>query len=338
MNAVSINPGSLGRVLCIDDEPHVLRALQWLLQRDFEVHTCTTAGEALRLIRAHDFDVVISDQRMPEMCGVDLLRHVRRLAPRAMRILLTGYSDLDAMLKSVNESEVYRFVTKPWDVQALPKLVAEAARVAREVAPANDAEMAAELLPAPAGPETLLVIDDDPAIHALVEETVGGLLTVRHATDLATAVRILDAEPVAIIVSELGVNGRDATRLLRMAKSAHPEMLALVASGKRDADAVVKLINQGQVFRIVPKPVKPGFMKLVVESALRRHRQLALDPDIRRRFAVESAPTSEADSLYRDIVGAEAGTARGVPAAEAPATRHGLAETITAGFRRFFRI
>ena len=120
-----------GRVLCVDDEPHVLRALQWLLQKDFEIHTAASAQEALRLVGRHDFDVVVSDQRMPGVTGVEFLREVRKIAPRAMRILLTGYSDLDAMVRSVNESEVFRFITKPWDIRELPKLISEAAEIAR---------------------------------------------------------------------------------------------------------------------------------------------------------------------------------------------------------------
>ena len=95
-----------GRVLCVDDEPNVLRALHWLLQKDFDVSTATSGQEGLKLVRESSFDVVISDQRMPEMSGVDFLREVRAIAPRAMRILLTGYSDMQAILRSVNESEM----------------------------------------------------------------------------------------------------------------------------------------------------------------------------------------------------------------------------------------
>ena len=103
--------GRKGRVLCVDDEPHILRALQWLLKKEFEVVTATSAGEGMRLLQRHDFDVVISDQRMPGITGVEFLREVRKSSPRAVRILLTGYAELDAMVKSVNESEVFRFIT-----------------------------------------------------------------------------------------------------------------------------------------------------------------------------------------------------------------------------------
>ncbi len=325
-----MNTATKGRVLCIDDEPHVLRALQWLLQKDFEVHTCESAAEALRELRKHDFDVVVSDQRMPGITGVEFLRHVRKLAPRAMRILLTGYSDLDAMVKSVNESEVYRFITKPWDVRALPKLIAEAAQVARTEPIPVDAEQGDD--PAPCRdvttvalhpPASLLVIDDHPETHALVDGSMGAAVEVLHAYDLASALALLDSRPVAVIISEVAVAGMDATRLLRMMKANHPEIVSLVLSGQKDAETVMALINQGQVFRIIPKPAKAAFIKLIVDGALKRHRQLVATPSVTRRFAVEATAQAVADSLLKDIMAQSA--ARPVPPPPPPPARPALA-------------
>lgn len=309
-------------ILCIDDEPHVLRSLQWLLQKEFDVHTCESASEALRLLRQHDFDVVVSDQRMPGITGVEFLRHVRKLSPRAMRILLTGYSDLDAMVKSVNESEVYRFVTKPWDVRALPKLIAEAADVARSEPVPVDTETDGPAANDAQAREGLLVIDDNPELHAMIAQALGATVEVLHAYDLAEALTLLDSRPVSVIVSEVAVGGKDATRLLRMIKASHPEMVTLVVSGQKDAETVMALINQGQVFRIIPKPLKPAFIPLIVGAALKRHRQLVETPSVKRRFAVEATAPAVADSLYRDIMAKGAGTP--APGTAQPANRPAL--------------
>ena len=347
---------SKGCVLCIDDEPHVLRALQWLLKKDFEVHTCENAADALRLLRKHDFDVVVSDQRMPGITGVEFLRHVRKLAPRAMRILLTGYSDLDAMVSSINESEVYRFITKPWDVKGLPQLIADAAQVAREEAPppadATDLDMthAADAPPsgpaspslarvsaspapvavplaltspvavlplamaaAPSGTECVLVIDDSQETHAMAEQMLRGTAVVLHAFDLPAALDFLNSRKVSVIVSEVQVGGLDATRLLRMIRHKHPQIVTLVLSGKRDAEVVMALINQGQVFRIMPKPVKPAFVRLIVDAALKRHRELVAKHSMQRRFAVDETAPELAHSLLADVVKAAAPTATPAP-------------------------
>ena len=84
-------PTKKGLILCVDDEPNILRSLNWLLRKDFDVLTAPNGHEALALVRQNDFDVIISDQRMPGMTGVEFLREVSRVSPRAIRILLTGY-------------------------------------------------------------------------------------------------------------------------------------------------------------------------------------------------------------------------------------------------------
>lgn len=331
--------GGKKKVLCVDDEPHVLRALQWLLQKEFDIQTAATAAEGLRLVQAHDFDVVVSDQRMPGMTGVEFLREVRGLAPRAMRILLTGYSDLDAMVKSVNESEVFRFITKPWDIRTLPKLIAEAAEIARSepvsAAPVPQEEgagQASNVIPfsrtpgagsrpaAAATPheittvavhaaESILVIDDSPEVHEAVTQVVGNTLQVMHAFDLAEAARILNDRPVSVIVSEIRVGDVDATRLMRLMKQSNPETVSVVFSAQKDAEVMMSLINEGQVFRLIPKPFKPGFIRIVVESALKRHRSLLENPLLQRRFAVQETPQGTAEALIDDI-GKIVGTAK----------------------------
>lgn len=338
LNEAATSPqANKGRVLCIDDEPHVLRALQWLLKKDFEVHTCESAADALRMLRKHDFDVVVSDQRMPGITGVEFLRHVRKLAPRAMRILLTGYSDIDAMVGSVNESEVFRFITKPWDVKGLPSLIAEAALVAREgvvprdddapsSTPVSEAAGCATLATAAAPPaltmaagapvrasEGVLVIDDSPELHAIADQTLKGSVAVLHAFDLPGALAILGTQAVSVIISEVQVDGLDATRLLFLVRRNHPQIVTLVSSGQQDAEVVMKLINQGQVFRIVPKPLKPAFIPLLVGAALKRHRELLATPSLQRRFAVEESPPQVAESLLADVAKAAAPHAAPAP-------------------------
>ena len=78
--------------------------------------------------------VVISDQRMPEMTGVEFLRQVKDFAPQTVRILLTGYSDLASIVGSINEGEVFRFISKPWDNAEIQKTIGEAAAIALELA------------------------------------------------------------------------------------------------------------------------------------------------------------------------------------------------------------
>jgi DNA-binding NtrC family response regulator len=286
---------SRSRILCVDDEPHVLRALVWLLGGRFDVHTATHAAEALDLAQKNDYDVVISDQRMPGVTGVELLREVRRRAPRAMRILLTGYSDLEAIERSANEAEVFRFVTKPWSVQELVAVATEAAAIARR-APVPSAAQAQP--GAPAAP--VLVFDGSPEGAKLVAEELRGLAPVHHAPDLAQALAILATQPVAVLISEMKVGDVDATRLIRAARERHPAIVSLVFSATRDAERVMALINEGQVFRLIPKPAQPGFVRVVVDAALRRHRELRDEAQLVQRYRLAASPAA-AETLARDL-------------------------------------
>ncbi len=116
------------KVLCVDDEPKVLSALKRLLRRrKFDVTVTSDPDEARRLVRQEQFAVVVSDQRMPEVSGTDLLKEVCEASPDSVRILLTGYADIDASIDAINESGVFRYVTKPWDDRELVSIVQQAA-------------------------------------------------------------------------------------------------------------------------------------------------------------------------------------------------------------------
>ncbi|QRJ65716.1 response regulator [Azospira restricta] len=323
-----------GRVLCVDDEPNILRALSWLLQKEFEVVTSTSGHEALEIVRKDNFDVVISDQRMPEMSGVDFLREVRAIAPRSMRILLTGYSDMQAVLRSVNESEIFRYINKPWNINDLPKVVAQAAEIAR-TQPAPTPEPAVEELPLPARDEAkILVIDDDPEMHAAVELSAGDIATVVHVTNVVDAVHALQNQPVGVIVSETRLGSVDLTRLICLMKQRHPQIVTVVLAEETGTDLVSKLINQGQIYRFVPKPVKSGYMRMILRSALAKSHQLSESPDLNGRHQVEALPEAECQTLVQDLnVAAQGSTAQAAPAEERPGLIGGFLKRLFGGAR-----
>jgi len=103
-------------VLIVDDEENILSALRRALRR--EDYTVLTAGEpveALTLLRQQPVDVVLSDHLMPNMTGLEFLKEVRALHPDVVRIMLTGHAELATAMEAINDGEIYRFLTKPWD-------------------------------------------------------------------------------------------------------------------------------------------------------------------------------------------------------------------------------
>ena len=102
-------------ILVVDDEPEILRTFEFNYRHDFTILTANDAEEALALVRVHDIALVLADQRMPGRSGVDLLTATRALRPEALRLILTGYTDMETLVRGVNEGRIYRYITKPWD-------------------------------------------------------------------------------------------------------------------------------------------------------------------------------------------------------------------------------
>lgn len=107
-------------LLLLDDEPNILRALTRLLRRDgYRILSTTSVKEAFELLAAHNVQVIVSDQRMPEMSGTEFLSRVKDIYPNTVRIVLSGYTDLKSVTDAINEGAIYKFLTKPWEDQQI---------------------------------------------------------------------------------------------------------------------------------------------------------------------------------------------------------------------------
>ncbi len=102
------------KILLVDDEPNVLKSLSRLLKQ-YHLITASCGEEALLLAKAQSFDLVISDYRMPGINGVDFLIRFKHIQPDAIRMVLTGYADLEGVQHAINDAEVFRFINKPWN-------------------------------------------------------------------------------------------------------------------------------------------------------------------------------------------------------------------------------
>lgn len=123
-------------ILIVDDEKDNLEALKRLLRSDFELTLETSPFQALKQAQKREFAVIVSDQRMPEMTGVELLEKAKLLAPLTTRVLLTGYTDMEAVVGAINRGQIYRYIAKPWDPEELKmtlRQAAEAFRLRREL-------------------------------------------------------------------------------------------------------------------------------------------------------------------------------------------------------------
>lgn len=275
-------PSEKPTLILVDDEERILRSLAMLMRPHFRVLATTDPKTALEYVRDERVHVIVSDQRMPVMSGAEVLREVRAISPNTMRVLLTGYSDLAAVVSSVNEGEIFRFVNKPWDSRELLTTVRQAAAIAEELF----AVQPGPRMPEP-GAGAVLVIDPDTSVSAVVRELVPPDWRVLSAATMESALERLGATDVGVIVSELHLGSQSVTPLLKLLKAEHPHVVTLVMTPFQDIGVLVGLINQGQVFRFLPKPVRNNLLSMSLKAAVTRHAALVATPALQAAHRVE---------------------------------------------------
>jgi signal transduction histidine kinase len=115
-----------GQLLIIDDEEEILKALYRQFRREYDVYTAPSAEQGYRLMTENPIQVIISDQRMPGMNGAEFFGKIKNEYPDAIRLLLTGYADIQAVISAINDGNIFRYIAKPWDPVELDTIVREA--------------------------------------------------------------------------------------------------------------------------------------------------------------------------------------------------------------------
>ncbi|PTQ69425.1 response regulator [Pseudomonas sp. GV071] len=250
------------RILFIDDEERILRSLALQFRRQYEVLTESDPLRALERLKTESVQIIVCDQRMPQMTGAQLLEQAREIAPNTLRILLTGYSDMDAAMDALNSGGIFRYLSKPWDQQEMAFTLRQAAEIAARQTPVL------ELPPANDEPLNVLLLDEDADTLACVGDfcAAAGHRLLR-ARNVVEAVAVLNSEPVHLLVSDLKLAGEDTAPLLKSLAQAHPGLLSLVITPFCDTQALLKLINEAQIFRYLPKPIRRGLFEKGLKAA-----------------------------------------------------------------------
>lgn len=116
------------KIMLVDDEENILNALKRTLNKydNWEIEIYNSGAAAVKRAQVSTFDLFISDFRMPEMNGVEFLSQTKKLQPNAVRVILSGYTDLEALMGAINEAEIFRFINKPWDDNELVLTIEQA--------------------------------------------------------------------------------------------------------------------------------------------------------------------------------------------------------------------
>jgi two-component system sensor histidine kinase/response regulator len=113
-------------LLVVDDEKDIIDSLERQFRKQYKILKATSGIDALRILNKENVHLILSDQRMPEMTGVQLFERAQKLQPDAIRILLTGYTDVESVIAAINNGQIYRYITKPWDPVDLDVIVKRA--------------------------------------------------------------------------------------------------------------------------------------------------------------------------------------------------------------------
>ncbi len=436
------------RILFVDDEKRVLNAMRGLFRREYELFLASSGADALNIASENDIDVIVADQRMPEMTGIEVLSRMRKQSPRTVRILLTGYADPSAIEGSINEGEVFRFLSKPCP----PKLLRETLSLAIEAAetkptppvprpmqtrpavpttappqapaatpPATPAPSARPPAatpppvadPAPAAPSPRVPtptpipvptttppavptatpaptppttpppappaaempaptaestaepaapmmeassLDEttpnpaldlsNPPIHEVTEvvmsgedssefsqtstfeaivpgsRDVGVVIFTRDsdfaasvirassdehntvlATTLAKVAEFIHQQNIGVLVTDFTSNATILGKIVNALKQRMPELVTIVASNSRDSEDMINLINYGQVFRYVVKPIDSDKLCADINAAVVKHLHLLNNPDAKKRYFVGDAPQPDnADTAVTEFL------------------------------------
>jgi len=337
------------RLLFVDDEQRVLNSMRIMFRRQFDLYLASHGAEALDIVKSKDIDVIVADHRMPKMTGVEVLSRVRTMSPRTVRILLTGYADLDAVEGSINDSEVFRFLTKPCAPKQLRETIELAAKLAREApVPEPQAELSPidtleiimesdtvrEVAPPsattgqtrtsrtdvmekpkfgpthPAAPPIAKVADtasrpklatglgvvvfsSDPEVIDTVQKAVRGRLPVHAAGNIVQVVKILTEHRPGVLVTDVSEDKATIQSMTARLKEHLPQLVTIAVSQHRDVLDMVWLINHGQIFRFLRKPLSAGRCAISLQAALQHHRLLLKNPELVKRHEVDASPTSE---------------------------------------------
>ncbi len=269
------------RLLAVDDDERILTALKALFRNEFHVFTTSDCNLALRFMEKFHVHAILSDQRMPQMLGVELLRRAKFVSPTTMRLLLTGYSDLHAILSSINEGEIFRFISKPWNNNDLRQIVHEAVEIGLTVGERRVLRSAN----AASSELGLLVLDPNHELLQPVKELLSGVCEIQHAIDADAAMAVVDRSDISVILLDLEQTGSEGIALVKMLKAERPRMLAIAVTSASDSELMIELINGAQIFRFLNKPVNPLVVRSHLLAALDRAQVLREQPELARLYS-----------------------------------------------------
>ncbi|MDO5091740.1 MAG: response regulator [Cardiobacteriaceae bacterium] len=290
-------------IIFIDDDPRILRSLNSIFRASHNVYTTEDPDDFREKVATIPMDVIVCDQKMPLVSGTELLAEVRQSAPDAMRILLTGYADRDDVLDAINEGEIYRYITKPWDTDDLLRTIADATNIARALRHMRELQEDDDENASAANVQTgIMVMFENEKIFEKFRYVFGRHYTPYWAKDLDSAMEILLHHHIGIIVSDVHFCGQDIVSAMNVLKSFFPQIMSIVVTQTQDSEALIDLINYGQVHRCLVRPVSTKLLSDNLRGAAIRHAFLRDNPEAQARHKVETLESEDDSGKVKELL------------------------------------
>jgi DNA-binding NtrC family response regulator len=241
------------KVLFVDDDLNILEAYKRQLRRQFQIDTARGAEEGLSAISTGGpYAVVVSDLRMPGMDGNQFLARVKEIAPKSIRIMLTGYADLKTAMDAINRGNIFRLLTKP----CAKEILAEALETAIEQYKINTLIQKNADATADRPRKTVLIVDDDPVIQRILTKSFmeHHELEVLTAGNGQEAINLLKSEEIDLVITDLYMPVVNGLQLLSFMSKHYPGMPAIVLTGRGTQEIEAKIKTLGD-FLYFEKPL-----------------------------------------------------------------------------------
>lgn len=282
------------KIAFIDDEDRILRSLKMHFRATHDVFTTTEPDALLDYVQHNDVQVVISDQRMPKKLGVEVLKEVKAVSPHTIRILLTGYADLSAVINSINEGEIFRYITKPWQTDELKTIVNQATQIAIQTKDVFKENL--QLSPPSIAKRKVLVVDDNEMVYLQLQHKFTQF-DISWANSLETAVELLENDRFGVAITDVSLSGENISPVIFSLKQRFPELAVLVLTALNDSHTLIDLINKGQVYRYLPRPSNLSLLEISIQRAYDYHETLVNQPKLQTRHAVADVTEMETRSF-----------------------------------------
>lgn len=307
--ALPATEDSLHRLLVVDDESGIVNAVRRELSSPpfglyrYEIETFTNPQQALERARVVEFEAVISDYRMPEMDGLQFLTELAKLQPDCVRMVLSGQTDFDGLIRMINETHIYRFIPKPWSAYFLKSSVVQA--IAFRHANVENRRLAnilrAHEISLPVGSinpiDQILVVDEDINMANAVARNLtqrnrlnevfraareeGGRpsaeldtssISVQLSNNPSHALKMASEVSYSCVIADYRMPGLDGAQFLASFKEKQPDCATILLSGASDMEGVVIALDLAHVNAFLAKPWEEYELRAAVAQVLAQRR------------------------------------------------------------------